>query len=60
MGKKETNKTIISNTENELMVSRGRLGTGVEIKEIKNILTAMSAEKCIELLNHYTVYLKLI
>lgn len=54
---KKTQKTQTLHTENKRVDARGKVG---EIdKGIKSTLILMNAEKYIELLNYYIVYLKL-
>lgn len=44
-----------------MMVTRGQVGGYMGgIKGIKSTLTMMTTEQYIELLNHYTIYLKVI
>lgn len=60
--KRQTKKNGLLNSENKLLVVRQEVGGGKgETDEgIKKTLILMSLEKCIELLNYYTVHLKLI
>lgn len=60
--KRPKEKARFLNTESKLVAAKEEMG-GIWVKLIKRINSTfilMSTEKCIDLLNHYFIYLKLI